>query len=159
MKTDAPAPKAGGRPPTQFIRIEKLETFTMPLFNSLITNLSRSPASRETAANRPSRKPLYDVKETDEAWGLTVYLPGVTKEGLTITDEDGTLKIQGERNWKQPEGWTSLYRETSELPYLLELDHDNAIDPDKAVADLKDGVLRVSLPKAESRKPRKIAVA
>ncbi|HEU5078705.1 MAG TPA: Hsp20/alpha crystallin family protein [Opitutaceae bacterium] len=132
----------------------------MPLFNSLISNFNRTPASRQSEqSSSPSRRPVYDVKETDDAWGVTVHLPGVTKENLSITDEDGTLKIRGERSWKQPAGWTNLYRESSELPFQLELDHDNAIDAEKAVAELNDGVLRLSLPKAESRKPRKIAIA
>lgn len=132
----------------------------MALLNTLIPNFSRTPASRQSdQSSKPSVRPLYDVKETDEAWGVTVYLPGVNKEGLSITDENGVLAIQGERSWKQPTGWTSLYRESSDLPYLLTFRHENVIDADKAVAELKDGVLRLSLPKAESRKPRKIAIA
>lgn len=131
----------------------------MPIFNSLISNFSRTPTSRQSELSTPGRRPVYEVKEADEAWAVTVYLPGVTKEGLSITDEDGTLTIQGDRAWKQPTDWTSLYRESSELPYQLQLQHEHAVDADKAVAELKDGVLRLSLPKAESRKPRKIAIA
>jgi HSP20 family protein len=129
----------------------------MSLLDSIAPSTNRSPASRGTDQT-PALRPTYDVKETDEAFGVTVQLPGVTKEKLTITDENGVLSIEGERAWKQPSGWTSLYRESSELPYRLRLTHENAIDADKAVAELKDGVLRLSLPKAESRKPRKIAI-
>lgn len=132
----------------------------MSLFNTLIPSFSRVPARRTDSGEEigPTVKPLYEVKETDDAYGLTVYLPGVTKDGLEITAEAAEIRIVGRRNWTKPEGWTALYRESAEAPYELVLTHDNAIDGEKIAAELRDGVLRVSLPKAEAIKPRKIAV-
>jgi HSP20 family molecular chaperone IbpA len=131
----------------------------MSLLNSIIPNFSRAVSGDgEAKPSSPAVKPLYEVKETDDAYALTVQLPGVAKDGLSITAEDGTLTIRGERGWKRPVGWTSLYRESSDLPFELSLQHDNAIDLDKINAELRDGVLRVALPKTEARKPRKIAV-
>ncbi len=131
--------------------------------NSLIPSISRSPArqGRSTAENDlgPTVKPLYEIKENDEAYGVTVYLPGVSKENLEITAEAGEFRIVGRRSWKQPEGWTALYRESTDAPFELVLSHDNALDADKIAAELRDGVLRVSLPKAEALKPRKISVS
>ena len=68
------------------------------------------------------------------------------------------VTIRGRRGWKVPAGWTALYRESADAPYELALTHDNTVDVEKIHAELKDGVLRVSLPKAEAVKPRKIAV-
>ncbi len=132
----------------------------MSLLNTLIPSLSRSPAtqSTENAPTGPTVKPVYDVKENTDAYGLTVFLPGVSKENLEITAEEGQFRILGRRAWKQPEGWTAVYRESTDAPFELVLAHDNLIDPDKVVAELKDGVLRVSLPKHEAVKPRKITV-
>ena len=92
----------------------------MSLLNTLIPSLNRTPAANDD--NRPADlvhavKPTYEVKETPEAWGLTVYLPGVAKDGLELTAEEGQFRIVGRRNWKQPEGWTSLYRETSDAAF------------------------------------------
>jgi HSP20 family molecular chaperone IbpA len=134
----------------------------MNVFNSLIPAFHRSPAVRQGHRNEDlgaTVKPRYEIKETEDAFGLTVDLPGVAKDGLEITAEDDTLRIVGKRNWTRPAGWTSLYRETSDASFLLELDHDNSVDLDKVRAELNDGVLRVSLPKAEAIKPRKIAVS
>jgi len=132
----------------------------MSLLTSIIPGLSRSETNNgEAKAATPAVKPVYDVSETTEAYGLKVQLPGVAKDGLSITSEEGMLTIRGERGWKRPAGWTALYRESSELPFELALQHDNAIDLDKIHAELRDGVLRVSLPKTEARKPRKIAVS
>lgn len=135
----------------------------MSLLNSLIPSFNRTTAdvteaSRENAGV-PGVRPVYEIDETAEAYALTVQLPGVAKTGLSITEEDGVLTIRGERAWRQPTGWTSLYRETSDRPFELALRHDQAIDVDKIHAELTDGVLRASLPKAEARKPRKIAIA
>ena len=132
----------------------------MSLINTLI------PSRAVTRAGRPSKpdvgptvKPLYEVKETDDAYGVTVFLPGVTKDTLEITAESGEFRIVGRHAWQQPAGWTALYRESADVPYELTLTHDNAIDADKIAAELRDGVLRVSLPKAEEFKPRKITVS
>jgi HSP20 family protein len=130
----------------------------MALLNSIIPSLTRSPAQSERANAVPGVRPVYDIKETDDAWGVTAQLPGATKNSLNITDENGVLTLRAERSWKQPAGWTSLYRESTDLPFELTLRHDGVIDADKAHAELKDGILRLSLPKAEARKPRKIAI-
>jgi HSP20 family molecular chaperone IbpA len=133
----------------------------MSLFQNLVPSITRWPADREGGRARnhePSVRPLHEVKETDEAWGLQVYLPGVAKEGLEFTAEEGLITIRGRRVWKAPAGWTVLYRESADVPYELVLRHDNTIDVEKIHAELVDGVLRVALPKAEAVKPRKIAV-
>lgn len=134
----------------------------MSLLNTLIPSLTRNPVVRDE--NRPADlaqtvKPAYEIKETPEAWGVTVALPGVAKDGLEITAEEGQIRIIGRRAWKQPEGWTALHRESADVPYELVLAHDNAVDADKIAAELRDGLLRVSLPKHEAIKPRKISVA
>lgn len=132
----------------------------MSLFTTLLPAIHRSPARATTPASAGATvRPYYDLQEKSEAWGLTVHLPGVTKDGLEITAEDGQLRILGRRAWQRPAAWTPVYRETSDAAYELVLSHDNAIDADQIAAELRDGVLRVSLPKQEALKPRRIAVA
>jgi HSP20 family protein len=119
--------------------------------------IRKSPETR--AGVEPTVKPYYGIMETLEAWGLTVHLPGVAKEGLELTAEEGLITIRGRRNWKTPAGWTAVYRESADAAFELALSHDNTVDVGKIHAELTDGVLRVSLPKAEALKPRKIAVS
>src|SRR5687768_14211049 len=133
----------------------------MSLLNTLSTSLNRSPAARDEkrpADLRHTVKPLFEIKETPDAYGATVYLPGVAKDGLEITAEEGQIRVIGRRGWKQPEGWTALHRESVDAPFELVLSHGNAIETEKIAAELRDGVLRVSLPKHEAVKPRKISV-
>lgn len=134
----------------------------MSLFNTLIPSARPTPSA--AGQDRPADlahtvKPVFELKETPDAFGATVYLPGVAKDGLEITAEEGQVRIIGRRAWKQPEGWTALHRESADAPYELVLAHENAIDVDKIAAELRDGILRVSLPKHEELKPRKIAVS
>ena len=133
----------------------------MSLLNSIIPALARPPAT--AGENRPTEfpntvKPVYDITESADAFDATVQLPGVARENLEITVEETQVRIVGRRTWKQPEGWTALHRETVDAPFELLLAHENAIDTGKIVAELREGVLRVALPKHEAVKPRKIAV-
>ena len=136
----------------------------MSLLNQIVPRLSRQFARRQPDGQPANEteftvKPAYDLTENADAWGLTAHLPGVTKEGLELTAEDGRITVRGRRQWQKPEGWTAVYRESVDAPYELVLEHDNTVDADKIHAELKDGVLQVSLPKAEAVKPRKIAVS
>jgi HSP20 family molecular chaperone IbpA len=133
----------------------------MSLINSFLPSLARTDRDQNVSIepSTPSVKPRYEVRETDDAYGVTVYLPGVSKDTLEITAEAGEFRVYGRPAWTQPQGWTRLYRESAGLPFELTLAHDNALDSDKIAAELRDGVLRVSLPKAEALKPRRIAVS
>ena len=57
------------------------------------------------------------------------------------------------------DGRTAVYRETSDMAYELTLSHENNIDVDQIRVELRDGVLRVELPRSEALKPREIAIA
>jgi HSP20 family protein len=130
----------------------------MSLLNTIIPSLSRADTNGE-ADHRPVRRPRFEIEETDTAYGVTVLLPGVSKDGLEITDEGGELRVAGKRTTKLPEGLTALHRESSDSDFELVLAHDDAVDAGKIQAELKDGVLHLSLAKAESAKPRKISVS
>lgn len=132
----------------------------MSLLSSLVPSRSRSVASTSEAPRDlgPTVKPAYEIAETAEGYALTVYLPGIEHAGLDIQADADNLTIVGRRTWKQPEGWTVLYRESDDSAFELVLSHENVIDLDKIQAELRDGVLRVALAKIEAVKPRKITV-
>jgi HSP20 family protein len=139
----------------------------MSLISSLIPALAASQAScpapaapaPAAAADEPTVAPRHRITETPEAYGLAVDLPGVAKDGLELSVDHEQIRVFGRRAWRKPEGWNALHRESREAAFELVLDHGRAVDADKVHAELRDGVLRVSLPKAEALKPRKITVA
>lgn len=133
----------------------------MSLLSTFVPMLRRARATERSAEGNGSPRitPHYEVKESNEAYGLEVHLPGVNKAGLELTLREGSIHLLGRRTWTMPEGWTAIYRETPVADFELELEHDNSFDQAKVHAELRDGVLRVTLPKSEAVKPRKIAVA
>jgi HSP20 family molecular chaperone IbpA len=130
----------------------------MSLLNTLIPSLSRAAANGNGGPS-PARRPFHTIEETEAAYAVTVFLPGVAKDGLEITDEDGELRIAGKPAATVPEGLAALYRESSDAAFELVLGHDGAVDAGKIGAELRDGVLSLTLAKAESAKPRKISVS
>lgn len=134
----------------------------MSLFQTLVPSFARNSSS-ENGTGAPAaaltRRPTYEVKETPEAYTVTVQLPGVAKDAVEITSENGEFRIFARRSWQPPAGWTAVYRESNDAAYELVLTHENAIEAEKISAELHEGVLRVTLPKTEAVKPRKIPVA
>jgi HSP20 family protein len=102
--------------------------------------------------------PLANILETTDGYVLEAEMPGVNKEGLDLTVENGQLTIVGRRH-RPTEERPSLYRESRGLDYRRVFELDPSIDSSKISARMDQGVLRLTLPKAESVKPRKIAVA
>ncbi|MBE7537993.1 MAG: Hsp20/alpha crystallin family protein [Opitutaceae bacterium] len=135
----------------------------MSLLHSILPSFNRPSGTRDElpladATTMQTVRPAYRVQETADAFTATVYLPGVTKDGLEISADREEIVVTGRRGWKAPETWTSLYRESVEAEFSLTLSHDASVDVDKINAELRDGVLTLTLPKAEALKPRKIAV-
>ncbi len=124
----------------------------MTLLHSLLTTPVRPSAP---AAVRP----VHELNETADAFGLTVQLPGVARDGLEVTVEEDVLRVVGRRAWTPPAGWSPLHRETTDAPFTLAVALGQAVAADRIAAELRDGVLRLSLPKVEAVRPRRITVA
>jgi HSP20 family protein len=132
----------------------------MSLFSQLIPSRNVRPTTCATPAHGEKEYviPAYDVKESAEAFGLEVLMPGVARDAVEISIDQGELVVTGSRTWKSPEGWAEIFRESSALDFRLRLDLNDAVNVDKINAELEGGVLRMTLPKAEALKPRKIDV-
>jgi len=112
----------------------------------------------QTAESRVSYlTPLSNILETQDGYVLEAEMPGVSKDGLEITVDNGELVIQGHRNSAVKSG-QPLYRESRNLGYRRVFELDPSIDTTKIHAKMEQGVLKLTLPKAESVKPRKIQV-
>jgi HSP20 family protein len=91
--------------------------------------------------------------------GLVVMadLPGVTSEHLDVRVDNNVLTIRAQADHTHPAQPT--YREYELVNYFRQFELSDQVDQSKISADLKHGVLTLTLPKAEDAKPRKIAVS
>ena len=101
--------------------------------------------------------PEVNIFETKDGYVLEAEMPGVNKEGLEITLEGNELTITGHRQLEPLRG-EPLFRESNETGYRRVFELDPAIDTAKVSARMEQGVLRLTLPKSERVKPRKISV-
>jgi HSP20 family protein len=102
--------------------------------------------------------PAASVMEDGESYLLKVEMPGVNKEGLDIAVENNELTIIGRRSLPAIEG-TLIHRESRSEDFRRTFELDSSIHTGKITAKIDQGVLTLTLPKAEELKPRKITVA
>ena len=102
--------------------------------------------------------PSVDIFETDRELTLLADLPGVTAENLTIDLRENTLTLTGEVEPFERANEEDILIEYEIGKYYRQFSLSNVIDQSKINAQLTDGVLRLTLPKVEEAKPRKIEV-
>ena len=114
--------------------------------------------AEETTVPARSFVPPTDIFEDDERLTLTMEMPGVSKDGVSINVEENRLTIEGNIDFARYEGLEPVYTEYGVGHYQRSFTLSNQVDQTKISADLNDGVLELVLPKAEATKPRRIEV-
>jgi HSP20 family protein len=112
---------------------------------------------RNAAAPRQFARPRANITESESAFTLQVEMPGVKKDGVEITFENGELTLIGRRTPFETKA-ELIYRETHQLDYRRVFEVDASIDAAHIGAQFEQGVLTLNLPKAEAAKPRKIEI-
>ena len=104
--------------------------------------------------------PSVDVFEDKESLKIVAELPGLKPEDVKITLENSTLTLRGEKKQVAEEKTERVHRyERSYGSFERSFALPNTVDAEKVAAAFENGVLTVTLPKAEKAKPREIAVA
>lgn len=132
---------------------EPLLNFDRDIEN-MFDSVWRTPVARSVY-----QYPALDIAEYQNESVVVAEMPGVRKEDLKLSVQDGVLTISGERKTHQlPENSSWLRNEirTGEFSRTIQLPHD--VKTDAISAELSNGVLRVVLPKSEEVRPREIAV-
>lgn len=102
--------------------------------------------------------PHTDIFEDDNALTLMMEMPGVSKDGVTIDIEGERLDVEGKIEFANYEAMEPVYTEYGVGHFKRGFTLSNKIDQDRISADLSDGVLKLTLPKAEAAKARRIEV-
>lgn len=116
------------------------------------------PVTAERTKPGPTFTPAIDIFETDREITLVADIPGVKADNLHIGLRDNTLTLAGEVEAPEGQGEVDVLREYDTGKYLREFTLSEMIDQSKIEAELKDGVLRLRLPKVEAVSPRKVTV-
>jgi HSP20 family protein len=129
--------------------------------NRLFNTFFDSPAGASNGAT-PARRwiPAIDLVEGEHEFTLRVDLPGVAEEDVSIELEDNVLTVSGERKAEHQERRDGYYRlERASGAFSRSLTLPEGVDAAAVRASFDRGVLDVTIPKPEQRKPRKVAIS
>jgi HSP20 family protein len=108
------------------------------------------------------RTPGHDtpltLEDTGEALRVRGELPGFSHKDIDVQIEHRTLTIRAKREVKVPEGYVVHRRERSAMQIARAFTLPCRIDPERANAVLRDGILELTLPKAAEERPRRVEV-
>src|SRR5438105_4491042 len=117
--------------------------------------------SRETPTSTPSagfQSLPVNVWETPDGYQAALLAPGLDEKSIDVTVHDDTLAIEGELQFSVPEGAKAVWQEFGPMKFRRSLRLGAAVDPTRVEAMYRNGLLLVTMPKAEHAKPRQIQV-
>jgi HSP20 family molecular chaperone IbpA len=125
-----------------------------------MTTTANTPAKVGNGGEqRRFRRPIYEVEANADGYNIHVFMPGVAKDGVNIALNGRNLEIEGTRRERPQESWRPVLTELNWDDYRLRLELNVRVNESAISAQVTDGVLRLTLPKAEEAKPRRIEVA
>jgi HSP20 family protein len=146
----------------------------MNILNSIIPELnSRSPYGQlreqlnrlfDVSASRAPESfgdwsPALDAFEDKDKYVVSLELPGMKREDISVTVHDGVLTVAGERKSEQDSKTGAVHRsERYYGKFTRSVSLPSTAKTDNVAASYKDGVLQIELPKAEEAKPKSIEV-
>ena len=115
-------------------------------------------ATEGQAPAAPHVVPPVDIFEDDSGITLLADLPGVSRDRLGVRVDGDSLTIEGTAEVAGPRQMELVYGEAQPPVYRREFSLSRELDASRIEAQLKDGVLRLTIPKAEDARPRRIEV-
>jgi HSP20 family molecular chaperone IbpA len=115
-------------------------------------------ATPEQTRSGPVYSPAVDIFENDASITVLADLPGVRADNLEIDLRENVLTLMGRVSGPENTGETPVLREYQPGLFFRQFTLGETIEQSKIDANLKDGVLRLELPKAEKARPRQISV-
>jgi HSP20 family protein len=147
------------------IRYQTPSLSNWPSFDRLAT--LRDEMDRLFDFSYPSRdsglfsgwSPALDVYDDKDSYQVSVELPGMKKEDIDISMQDGVLTVSGERKHERENKEGQTFRSERYFgKFQRSITLPSGVDTTKVTATYKEGVLLIHLPKAEEAKPRQIEV-
>lgn len=124
-----------------------------------MTSSTDTTSTPPKPASRTAATPRYRVEENADAYVITAHVPGASAADVETIVDGEKLVVNARRAWTAPESWTPVHREIVGADHRLVLQLDRRVNRDAIQAKLTQGVLTLTLPKADELKPRKIEIA
>ena len=102
--------------------------------------------------------PPADIYETDEALAVVLEMPGVEKKDIDVSLENDVLSVDGRIDFSKYQDLEPVYAEYNVGHYARSFSLSDRIDREKISANIEDGVLTLTLPKAKAAQPRRISI-
>ena len=99
-----------------------------------------------------------NVWETPDGYQAALLAPGLDEQSINVTVHDDTLVLEGEMQFSVPEGAKPIWQEFGPTKFRRSLRLGTAVDPSRVEAIYRNGLLMVTMPKAEHAKPRQVRV-
>jgi HSP20 family protein len=122
------------------------------------TSDRRETEARQPAVDQPFVVPPVDVFENESGITLLADLPGVSRDRLGIRVDGESLLIEATASSAGPQQMQLIYGEAQHPSYRRQFTLSRELDASRIEASLKDGVLKLAIPKLEQAKPRRIDV-
>ncbi len=103
-------------------------------------------------------RPRLDIQETDSTYFLYVDMPGVDETTAEVLVEKNILSIKGTANLFEPEGFEAVYRESGQRYYERFIRLPEEVEAPRLQATVKNGVLKITLPKAAQAQTIRVPV-
>src|SRR5215203_3109482 len=126
--------------------------------NQAEQKMPAEPQGGERTRSGRTFRPRVDIRETDIGLMLLADVPGAKPEGLTITLDRRALNVHASVEDHAPEGYSPIYQEYQIGDFECEFTLSGDFDADKIEARLADGVLRLTVPRAEQAEARTIKI-
>ncbi len=103
-------------------------------------------------------KPYTDIIQKDDSFYILIDMPGVKREDLEISIDKDTLVIEGKTSYSRLDEEKVWEQEFANVKYLRRFTLADTVDKEKIKANLRNGLLKIHLPKVAELKPKKIEI-
>jgi HSP20 family protein len=128
------------------------------MFEQAFAPLFTSSASNGNGGSTGFQSLPVNIWEANDAYHAALLAPGANEPSINVTVHEDTLAIEGELEFQAPEGAQMVWQEFTPVKFRRSLRLGSAVDPTKVEATYKNGILFVTMPKAEHARPRQVQV-
>jgi HSP20 family protein len=128
-------------------------------FSSIFRDMERLLRDADANVEQAGSWPRIQARNEASGYELNVDLPGLTEKDVQLDVHRGVLTLSGERKLVVPEGYRAVRRERGTARFSRSVQLPEDVNSEAVAAEMRDGVLKIRLPKRPDVQPKKIQIA